>query len=241
LRSSGEPLDKSIGTIHRIAMNRRIIGGAIVGTALLVGIVAILGFAHANAILDEGKRCFPGFLHAQWPKWIGCAMAAHENLAGGLIGGAGALFAAFIAADAVWQQIIDAREQARIAEDRRKNLEYYSFERVVEWYSRLLRPFENVVGAEDIKYVNGLNTLYKTGNLVPFFGTLPAEYQSLARDAWERLSNLNFALGEAQKIGQGGTLDLKARAEINAGIRDVVESMIEFRQIAKDEVSKRVG
>jgi hypothetical protein len=109
--------------------------------------------------LDEGKRCFPSFLHAQWPKWIGCAMAAHENLAGGLTGGAGALLAALIAADAVWQQIRDAREQIDIAEQRRQAAELYSFERVVEYYSRLLRPFDEAGGTEKIKYVNGLNTL----------------------------------------------------------------------------------
>jgi hypothetical protein len=37
-------------------------------------------------------------MKSQWPKYFGCAMAAHEGLAGGLIGAAGALFAAWLSA-----------------------------------------------------------------------------------------------------------------------------------------------
>jgi hypothetical protein len=53
--------------------------GLIIAVALIVGVIGLLGFAHANAV--GGTRCFIGFAHAQWPKWIGCAMAAHENSA----------------------------------------------------------------------------------------------------------------------------------------------------------------
>src|SRR5262245_28140082 len=58
--------------------------------AFLVG-RCILAFADLYA---EGpnKSCFTaGFWHSQWPKWIGCAIAAHENLAAGLISWAVAL------------------------------------------------------------------------------------------------------------------------------------------------------
>jgi hypothetical protein len=224
-------------------MNRHLRGprGLIVIFLLMtIFVIAILAFAHAFAILDADKRCFPGFVHAQWPKWIGCAMAAHENLAGGLIAAAGALLAAIIAADAVWQQIRDARDQVAIAESRQHARETFSFRRVVEYYSRLLRPFDQAEGGEDIKYVNGLNALFKTGNLVPFFGSLPDHEQHLARDAWERLSNLNYALGELQKqIGNSGAIDTRSRAEINAGIREVVKSMHEFRASAEKELIYR--
>ena len=73
-------------------MQSRVLFGSIVASALILGVVGILAFAHTFAHLEEGKRCFPtGFLHAQWPKWIGCAIATHEGLAAGLIGAAGAL------------------------------------------------------------------------------------------------------------------------------------------------------
>jgi hypothetical protein len=40
---------------------------------------------------NSDARCFETVRSAQLPKWIGCAMAAHENLARGLIGFAGAI------------------------------------------------------------------------------------------------------------------------------------------------------
>jgi hypothetical protein len=205
-------------------------------------IVCILGFAHAFADLEQSKRCFStGFGHAQWPKWIGCAIAAHEGLAAGLIGAAGALLAAIIAADAVWQQIGDGRQQVQILDQRRERLELYNLRRVVEYYSRLLQPFDEAPGAEDIKYVDGLNTLYKTGNLVAFFGSLPPEYQGIVRDAWERLSILNYALKEVQKIGAGGAPDIKGRTEINKNIRAVVANMREHRSLAQSELDSRTA
>lgn len=44
-------------------------------------------------------------------QWAGCAMAAHEGLAAGLIGAAGALFAAWLAFDAVQEQIAQERDR----------------------------------------------------------------------------------------------------------------------------------
>jgi hypothetical protein len=235
-------LDNCGAAGHRYWMQRRVLFALIVGSTLILVIVGILGFAHAFANLEESKRCFStGFVHAQWPKWIGCAIATHEALAAGLIGAAGALLAAIIAADAVWQQIGDARRQTQIADQRRERLELYNLRRVVEYYSRLLQPFDVAPGLEDIKYVHGLNTLYKTGNLVAFFGSLPPEYQGIVRDAWERLSNLNYALNEVQKIGMGGTPDIKSRAEINRNIGAVVANMREHRGLAQSELDSRTA
>jgi hypothetical protein len=53
------------------------------------------------------------FAGAQWPKWVGCAMAAHENLAGGLIGLGGALFAAWLAYSGAQLQLRNLNEEAR--------------------------------------------------------------------------------------------------------------------------------
>lgn len=47
-----------------------------------------------------------------WPwQWLGCAMSAHEGLAAGLIGAAGALFAGWLAFQAVQEQIRQERER----------------------------------------------------------------------------------------------------------------------------------
>jgi hypothetical protein len=47
-----------------------------------------------------------------FPWWFGCALTMHENLAGGLIGGAGALFAAWLAWQAIMRQISAEADQA---------------------------------------------------------------------------------------------------------------------------------
>jgi hypothetical protein len=87
------------------------------GIAVFIGlatiIILVLAFAHAWApevAPDLSKRCFESFKGAQWPKWIGCAMAAHENLAGGLIGAAGALFAAWLAYSVFQQQLAHEKD-----------------------------------------------------------------------------------------------------------------------------------
>jgi hypothetical protein len=53
----------------------------------------------------------PAGCHWAFPRWFGCVLNVHETLAGGLIGAAGALIAAFIAWTAVQQQINAEREQ----------------------------------------------------------------------------------------------------------------------------------
>jgi hypothetical protein len=81
--------------------------GISVFVVLVVIIILILAFAHAWApetTFDFSKRCFETFGTAQWPKWIGCAMAVHESLAAGLVGVAGALFAAWLAYSGLQQQ-----------------------------------------------------------------------------------------------------------------------------------------
>jgi hypothetical protein len=63
--------------------------------------------ALALAQVGSGSSC-----HWVFPKWFGCVVAAHENLAAGLIGAAGALIAAWIAWTAVQEQINSERERA---------------------------------------------------------------------------------------------------------------------------------
>jgi hypothetical protein len=54
--------------------------------------------------------------HWAFPRWFGCVLYVHETLAGGLIGAAGALIAAWIAWTVVQQQI--NAEKERISTDR---------------------------------------------------------------------------------------------------------------------------
>lgn len=81
--------------------------------------MAVLAFAHAwaPARIDaqNAARCFTDFAHSKFPMWLGCAMAAHENLAGGIIATAGALFAAWLAYSALQDQIGMARRNEQEA------------------------------------------------------------------------------------------------------------------------------
>lgn len=80
--------------------------------------VLALAFAHAwDSVLPYASpraRCFETFWTAQWPKWIGCAMAAHESLAAGLIGLWAAIFAGWLAYSGIQMQIEEDREKVAL-------------------------------------------------------------------------------------------------------------------------------
>ena len=70
--------------------------GALVATGAIAGISIILSMAVAWG----PHRCA-----LQFPKIIGCALGTYENLSGGLIAAAGALFAGWLAWSAVRDQL----------------------------------------------------------------------------------------------------------------------------------------
>jgi hypothetical protein len=91
----------------------------------LLGLVVLaLAFAHVwDAALPNAApraKCFETFWSAQWPKWIGCAMAAHESLAAGLIGLWAAILAAWLAYSGAW--LAYSGIQMQIEEERRKDV-----------------------------------------------------------------------------------------------------------------------
>jgi hypothetical protein len=91
-------------------IRRRVAWAIAIGFVLIAMVVGIITFVDLAAII-EGRRCAPSIWKSQWPKYFGCAMAAHEGLAGGLIGAAGALFAAWLAFDAIQEQLAEERER----------------------------------------------------------------------------------------------------------------------------------
>jgi hypothetical protein len=97
----------------------------VIGLGLIAAVVLILGFVDATAMIEDSKRCAPTIWKLQpkqWPKFIGCTMAAHEGLAGGLIVGGGAIWAAWLAYTAVQEQIAAEREarETQQREDRER-------------------------------------------------------------------------------------------------------------------------
>jgi hypothetical protein len=90
---------------------RRWITGFALFSVLVLAVVVFLAFAHAwTPPKTDAARCFIDFAHSQWPKWIGCTMSVHENLAAGLIGAAGALFGAWLAFSGLKEQIGTERQ-----------------------------------------------------------------------------------------------------------------------------------
>jgi hypothetical protein len=73
--------------------------------------IGIISFVEATSITEEAKRCAPNVWQSQWPRYIGCAMAAHEGLAGGVVGAAGALFAAWLAFAGIQEQLAAEAER----------------------------------------------------------------------------------------------------------------------------------
>jgi hypothetical protein len=100
------------------AVTRRAIGA---GILLLTLVFAILAGAEIAMIPTSN-----GYCDLKFPKWLGCVVANHENLAGGLIGAAGTLFAGWLAWTAVQTQMSDARERAQA--DRSEVEELLSFD-----------------------------------------------------------------------------------------------------------------
>jgi hypothetical protein len=126
-------------------------------SALLVALdataIAIVGLATAYS--GDSAKCLPlGFFHAQWPKWIWCSFGSHESLAAGLLGAAGALVAAAIAAYAVWRQIwlsLCSREEDRLE----KELPVYrEAAHVTSDYTQRYGTFLDTVGLENLPSVN---------------------------------------------------------------------------------------
>jgi hypothetical protein len=76
---------------------------ALLALGILVFIVTVLALAQMGAT----TRCA-----LQFPKWVGCVLASHENLAGGLIGAGGTVLAGWIAWIAVHKELTFTAESA---------------------------------------------------------------------------------------------------------------------------------
>jgi hypothetical protein len=98
----------------RPAVKRRIASAFIIGLGLILLASGILVFAEATAFSDEAKRCAPSIWQSQWPRYLGCAMTTHEGLAGGLIGAAGALFAALLVIDAIQERTSSESDRQKL-------------------------------------------------------------------------------------------------------------------------------
>jgi hypothetical protein len=92
---------QKLGPVERQARGRWWQGVGLLALIFILSL-AVLASADAWMIIKEGgaQRCV-----AQFPKWLGCVVANHESLTGSLITAGGAIFAAWVAWNAVKDQI----------------------------------------------------------------------------------------------------------------------------------------
>ena len=97
-------------------------------------------------------------------------------------------------------------EQRRLqSEQRREKLENDGIRRVVTYYSRLLEPFDEPSGTDDINYADRLNSFFATGKFWHIsFGSVPVEYRPDAKHVWKRLKAFNKV---QKKSGSEGESD----------------------------------
>ena len=121
---------------------------------LVATTIALLAFTTAWTPLGS-PRCFTDIAHSQFPKWLGCAIATHETLAGSLIAAGGALFAAWLAFVGLQDQIGLARKNER--EAKRLAIEKKIQDAAADW---------SLVGIAS-GYVNALAEEFPPTNLGP--------------------------------------------------------------------------
>lgn len=79
----------------------RSIQGALLCAGIFTAIIGLLAATDAGS----APHCA-----AVFPKWLGCILATHEGLAGGLIGSGGAIFAGWLAWTGVRDQVQAERD-----------------------------------------------------------------------------------------------------------------------------------
>jgi hypothetical protein len=126
---------------------RRWITGAALFCFLLAAVILLLAAAHGwvPPPTNEGQaaRCYSDFQHAKLPMSLGCVMASHETLAGGLIAAAAALFGAWLAFSGLKEQIAISERNTRILQRAYISIEPLG---IKPWHSPATRVPCNVVG-----------------------------------------------------------------------------------------------
>lgn len=105
----------------------------------------------------------------QFPlKWFGCVIGNHENLAGGLIGGAGTIIAALIAWRVVQHQIASDRSLAERQEISTLNLVCSDLRSTLDIYATVWRTVDIATTKADEERANGVNLAMSISPLEEF-------------------------------------------------------------------------
>jgi hypothetical protein len=119
----------------------------------LIG-VSLLVFADAYSLVEGGKRCAPSLTKSQWPEFLGCAMSAHEGLSAGIIGAAGALFAAWLAFDAIQEQLAHQKSQLLLRQAEAKAVATVVVATSIQAAATALAELDKAIAAKSDIYQN---------------------------------------------------------------------------------------
>lgn len=207
-------------------------------TALLAADIWSLQRADGVAAASAEAKASAKYCKLQFPKWFGCAMAAHENLAGGLIAGVMALMSAWWAGAVIREQIrveVDARNEAsnRQTAERINGLAV-----LVPYYDRLLSPFERLASGER-DYRSALKQLKLRGDLIPFIGNRPEPYSFQANMMYQRLDEMrkNVEAYEADVL-QRAVYNQAIEATLDGAIEALVAETHALREAANDTLAR---
>jgi hypothetical protein len=173
------------------------------------------------------KGDLPAQCVLQFPKWFGCVLSNHENLAGGLIAAGGALFAAWWAATVIFAQMRIQEQEREKANQQKAEEDTENLQALIGYYDRLLTPFDSVEQHPSrLFYFNGFDDLVTSGDLVPFNRDGPRPLSDQALMMWQRLTEMRKIVDDlrarvAKTNMSNETMEQKISQQIERHIADI--------------------
>jgi hypothetical protein len=176
---------------------RRVAPGVILIVLLVLFVYFVLGLAQYGS----GSSC-------GWalPRWFGCVLTAHEALAAGLIGAAGALLAAWIAWSAIQQQINAERE--RMLADR-VEAERLLAEELTDYADGMAAAWRAIVALRELPAERKPERTMRAREATAYFATrisrpeVIESYRAMAQVlGWERRNQYTQLIRQLEEFGR---------------------------------------
>jgi hypothetical protein len=236
---------------------RRWISGIVLCCAMIASSIAVLAFVTSWDIERAGK-CFADITHSQFPKWLGCAMALHESLAAGLLAAIGALFGAWLAFNAVQDQIGMAkqneREAARLKAERDMQEAYRDIERLnsaksfvnhmVQSFPQGERPLDLArqlltfrrVGRLDVSHSQFARAPEDIGSAI---ANMMTQLQKIADNLYEETNDLERATVRAGYVDRAGA-EIIARIDALRQVSDIIDAKMPAYQARLTDADRKM-
>jgi len=210
------------------------------GLALFVFLLTIifgaLFLANSFNGAKEPVRCA-----LQFPKWAGCVMAAHENLAGGLIAGFLALFAAWWAATVLYEQMRREDEKRQIELRRQTTEDQMNASALIVYLDLLMSPFDHVGGAPGA-WMIAWDELIFSGRAISFNRPGPAPYHLSAISIAQRVSEISRNVDDHRaQVTKSNMQNASQEAKISKGIESLVHDIRGLRTVVFERYRRETG